>query len=135
MASVKRFPRKSKVVRCGRLNCVALSVAVYCDSRSITCTQFSPSKRRGGNSSSAFRLKFSNCKEFKFLGFKPGHATPNSFDFYMATYLANDHAIGRCSPQQIRKSLIFKHAACGMRQRLNSKPSTDSLQLSSLDAC
>ena len=96
MVSVRRFPRRSRVARLSRSNSAALSVRRLLRLKSITF-RFSPSKRPGGSSSSAFRLKFSNFKDLKFLRVKLRHS--------------NHHATPRCSPRQIRKSLIFKHAS------------------------
>ena len=97
VASVRRFPRRSKVVRLSRSNCVAFSVLSLLWLKSIT-DKFSPSKTLGCSSSSAFRLKFSNFKELKFLGRdKCCSATPNGFHFHMAT--VTTRAIGKPSPQ------------------------------------
>ena len=105
VVSVRRFPRRSRVARLSSSNSAALSVRRLLRLKSITFN-FSPSKRPGGSSSSAFRLKFSNFKDLKFLRCKLRHAKQFRF---LHDKRANHHAIGRCSPRQIRKSLIFKH--------------------------
>ena len=120
VASVRRFPRKSKVVRLSRSNSVALSVSRLLWLKSITF-KFSPSKRLGGSSSSAFRLKFSNFKELKFLGRdKCCSATPNGFHFHMAT--VTTRAIGK--PPQNLPQLDLWRPVHTFSQHLHKAPWT-----------